>query len=163
MTTTTSTVRPEARPAEDQSGRHSTMPDRKGSTELVTSKGRTSIADSVVSKIAGVAAREVSGVHNLGTGGARAMGSVRARIPGASSSVSQGVAVEVGERQAAIDLDVVCEYGISIVDLSQSIRGNVVSSVEGMTGLEVTEVNIAVDDVYIGDDGQEESSPPRVE
>jgi uncharacterized alkaline shock family protein YloU len=130
---------------------------RRGGTELVTARGRTSIADAVVRKIAGVAAREVSGVHELGTSGARVVSSVRARIPGASSSVERGVAVEVGERQAAVDLDVVCDYGVSIPDLSQSIRDNVVNSVEGMTGLEVTEVNIAVDDVFIGEDGQEES------
>nr|WP_255355703.1 Asp23/Gls24 family envelope stress response protein [Frankia sp. CpI1-P] len=119
--------------------------------------GRTSIADVVVRKIAGVAAREVAGVHKLGTGGARAVASVKARIPGASASVAQGVVVEVGQRQAAVDLDVVCDYGVSIVDLSQSIRRNVVSSVEGMTGLEVTEVNVAVDDVYIAEDSQEET------
>lgn len=135
--------------------------ERHGATDLLTSRGRTSISDAVVRKIAGVAAREVDGVHTLGTGGGRAINSMKARIPGASSSVARGVAVEVGERQAAVDLDVVCDYGVSIVDLSQSIRGNVVSSVEGMTGLEVTEVNIAVDDVYIGEDGEEE--PRRVE
>jgi uncharacterized alkaline shock family protein YloU len=123
--------------------------------ELTTPKGRTSISDAVVRKIAGVATREVAGVHDLGTGGARVFGSVRARIPGSSGpNVARGVSVEVGERQAAVDLDVVCEYGVSIVDLSQAVRRNVISSVEGMTGLEVTEVNIAVDDVFIA--GEEE-------
>ncbi|WP_026239599.1 Asp23/Gls24 family envelope stress response protein [Parafrankia discariae] len=139
----------------------STAPARRASTELVTAQGRTAIADSVVRKIAGVATREVSGVHDLGTGGSRAMGTFRARLPGTSPSVSRGVSVEVGERQAAIDLDVVCEYGVSIVDLSQAVRRNVVDSVEQMTGLEVTEVNIAVDDVYIGEDEPAEA-PPRV-
>ncbi len=130
---------------------------RRASTELVTGQGRTSIADSVVRKIAGVATREVEGVHNLGSGGTRAMGSLKQRIPGSGGrNVAQGVAVEVGERQTAIDLDVVVEYGVSIVDLAQAIRGNVVSSVEGMTGLEVTEVNIAVDDVHIAEDDDEE-------
>ncbi|MEX5707174.1 Asp23/Gls24 family envelope stress response protein [Parafrankia sp. FMc6] len=139
----------------------STAPARRAFTELVTAQGRTSIADSVVRKIAGVATKEVTGVHALGTGGSRAMGTFRAHLPGTSPSVSQGVSVEVGERQAAIDLDVVCEYGVSIVDLSQAVRRNVVDSVEQMTGLEVTEVNIAVDDVYIGDDEAAEA-PPRV-
>ncbi|WP_462186369.1 MULTISPECIES: Asp23/Gls24 family envelope stress response protein [unclassified Frankia] len=157
MTTTTSAAGPEAKTSDAGGARRTTVPERKTSTELVTGRGRTSIADAVVRKIAGVAAREVSGVHSLGSGGARAMGSFRARIPGASASVSQGVAVEVGERQAAIDLDVVCDYGVSIVDLSHSIRHNVVTSVEGMTGLEVTEVNIAIDDVYIGEEESEES------
>ncbi|KPM57520.1 hypothetical protein CcI49_23960 [Frankia sp. CcI49] len=134
---------------------------RRTSTELVTAQGRTSISDSVVRKIAGVATREVSGVHDLGTGGTRAMGTFRSRLPGTTPSVSQGVAVEVGERQAAVDLDVVCEYGVSIVDLSQAVRRNVVDSIEQMTGLEVTEVNIAVDDVYIGDEEPEQG--PRVQ
>jgi uncharacterized alkaline shock family protein YloU len=129
---------------------------------LVTPQGRTSIADSVVRKIAGVATREVAGVHDLGSGGSRAMGSFRSRLPGTTPSVSQGVSVEVGERQAAIDLDVVCEYGVSIVDLSQAVRRNVVNSIEEMTGLEVTEVNIAVDDVYIGGEEEGQEAAPRV-
>jgi uncharacterized alkaline shock family protein YloU len=138
---------------------------RRTSKELATSRGKTTIADTVVRKIAGVAAREVEGVHNLGTGGARAVGSLRQRIPGSSGpSVSQGVSVEVGERQAAIDLDIVVEYGVSVIDLAQSIRRNAVAAVEGMTGLEVTEVNIAVDDVYIpGDDDEDREKQARVE
>lgn len=133
-------------------------------TELVTEQGKTSIADTVVRKIAGVATREVAGVHDLGSGGSRALGAVRARIPGSSgASVTQGVSVEVGERQAAVDLDVVVDYGVSIIDLSQAVRRNVISSVEGMTGLEVTEVNIAVDDIYIGDEEASERAAARVE
>ena len=80
-------------------------------TNLVTAQGRTSIADSVVRKIAGIATREVSGVHNLGTGGARTFGAIRERIPGSTGpSATQGVAVEVGERQAAIDIDTPGDY-----------------------------------------------------
>ncbi|MGZ6839652.1 MAG: Asp23/Gls24 family envelope stress response protein, partial [Frankiaceae bacterium] len=117
---------------------------------------------SVVRKIAAIAAREVSGVHDLGTGGARAMGSIRDRLPGGTPSggITQGVAVEVGERQAAVDLDVVVEYGVSIVDLSQAIRRNVVAALERMTGLQVTEVNILVDDIHI--DTDDEEGPSRV-
>ena len=75
--------------------------------------------------------------------------------------MTQGVSVEVGERQAAIDIDVVVEYGVSIPDVSQAVRENVIQRVEKMTGLEVTEVNISVDDVYLGDDSEPE--PPRVQ
>lgn len=132
--------------------------------DLATSHGRTSIADSVVRKIAGIATREVSGVHALGTGGARAFGAIRERIPGSSGpNIGQGVSVEVGERQAAVDLDIVVEYGVAIVDLSQAIRRNVISAVERMTGLEVTEVNIAVDDIYIPGDDQDQQQPSRVQ
>jgi uncharacterized alkaline shock family protein YloU len=133
-----------------------------GGHSLVTSQGKTSIADSVVSKIAGVAAREVSGVHEMGRGAARAFGTIKEKLPGTSGpNVTQGVSVEVGERQAAIDIDLVVEYGVSIPDVSQAVRDNVIQRVERMTGLQVTEVNISVDDVYLGDDSEPE--PPRVQ
>jgi uncharacterized alkaline shock family protein YloU len=67
------------------------------------------------------------------------------------------VKVEVGERQAAIDLDVVVEYGAAIVDTAADIRTNVVNAVERMTGLEVVEVNIAVGDVHLPDEEEDES------
>jgi uncharacterized alkaline shock family protein YloU len=124
-------------------------------SKLQTSKGNTTIADSVVQKIAGVSAREVSGVHALGGGAARTIGAIRERIPGSSQSGGQGVSVEVGERQAAIDLDIVTEYGISIVELSRAVRRNVIEAVEGMTGLEVVEVNVLVNDVHLPTDDAE--------
>jgi uncharacterized alkaline shock family protein YloU len=123
--------------------------------------GRTSIADTVVQKIAGLAAREVSGVYALGGGAARALGALRERIPGSSQSASQGVNVEVGERQAAVDLDLVTEYGVSIVDVAQAVRRNVISSVEGMTGLQVAEVNVMVNDIHLpGDDSDQAGQEP---
>lgn len=135
--------------------------------ELATSQGRTTIADTVVSKVAGLAAREVSGVYALGGGAARAFGAIRERIPGATSNVSQGVSVEVGERQAAVDLDIVVEYGVAIADLAKAIRRNVVTALERMTGLQVVEVNVSVNDVHIpGDDDNRQdetpAQPPRV-
>ena len=133
--------------------------------QLVGNDGRTTIADTVVSKIAGIAAREVSGVYALGGGASRAVGALRERIPGSSSNHSQGVSVEVGERQAAVDVTLVAEYGVSIADLASGIRRNVIASIERMTGLEVTEVNVEVQDVHVeSDDRNEEStdSEPRV-
>ncbi len=132
-------------------------------TALVTSHGRTTIADTVVEKIAGLAAREVSGVYKLGGGAARAFGAVRERIPGARPSLGQGVSVEVGERQAAVDLDVVVEYGVEIGELTKAIRRNVISSIERMTTLEVTEVNIAVGDVHIAGDDEDDPQGSRVQ
>ncbi|MDQ1397518.1 MAG: hypothetical protein QOG64_2777 [Acidimicrobiaceae bacterium] len=123
-------------------------------SELVTDKGKTAIADSVVAKIAGIAAREISGVHDMGSGASRAFGMLKEKIPvgGSGPSPMQGVKVEVGERQAAVDLDLIVEYGVAIADLSQAVRRNVIERVERMTGLQVTEVNIAVDDIYLGDE-----------
>jgi uncharacterized alkaline shock family protein YloU len=126
--------------------------------------GKTTIASGVVQKIAGMAAREISGVYSLGGGVSRAFGALRERIPGGSGTVStSGVAVEVGEKQAAIDLDVVVEYGAGIVELSRAVRRNVVTSVERMTGLEVIEVNIAVNDIHLPEDDEPIDTPTRVE
>jgi uncharacterized alkaline shock family protein YloU len=130
---------------------------------LATNDGQITIAESVVQKIAGKACREMGGVHAMGTGGTRTFGALRERIPGSSGpNVAQGVGVEVGETEAAIDLDIVVEYGVSIAELGRSIQRNVKQAVERMTGLKVVEVNIAVDDVYLpsGDDSQD--NPSRV-
>ena len=102
--------------------------------------------------MAGIATREVPGIHNLGAGMARTMGGVRERMPGTQPSVTRGVHVEVGEHQAAVDLDVVIDYGYAIADVASDVRVNVISALERMTGLEVVEVNVAVDDIDIPDD-----------
>lgn len=159
-TTNQSTTRDDKGGTENGSGRSMA----KSATALVTDRGRTSIADSVVAKIAGIAAREVDGVHNMGTGAARAIGSIRDRVSNSKgNSVTQGVNVEVGERQAAVDLDVVMEFGVSIVDASNAIRDNVSRRIEKMTGLEVTEVNISVDDVWMGEEEEHEEKRERVQ
>ena len=130
---------------------------------LATDDGQISVADNVVQKIAGKACREMSGVHAMGTGGSRAFGSIRERIPGSSGpNVAQGVGVEVGETEAAIDLDIVIEYGVSIADPGRRIQRNVKQSVELMTGLRVVEVNVAVDDVHLPAPGEQVTTPSRV-
>jgi uncharacterized alkaline shock family protein YloU len=137
---------------------------KSSSGELVSAQGRTSIADSVVQKIAGIAAREISGVHDLGSGAARAFSAVKERVPGQSQpNVSQGVKVEVGDTQAAVDLNVIVEYGVAIADLASSIRRNVIDAVERMTGLQVTEVNVSVDDIYLPSDDDGSQEPTRVQ
>ena len=132
-----------------------------GGSALVTPRGKTSIADSVVAKIAGLAAREIAGVHAMGAGATRTFGTIREILPGNTDArtASQGVKVEVGERQAAVDLDLVVEYGVAIVDLSSAVRKNVIDRLQRMTGLEVTEVNINVDDIWIpGGDSPDEAA-----
>lgn len=131
------------------------------SGELLTDLGNTSVGDSVVAKIAGIAAREVSGVHQMGAGAARAFGAIKEKVTSSAPSPTQGVSVEVGEREAAVDLDLVIDYGVSIPDVSRSVRKNVIQCVERMTGLSVTEVNISVDDIWLGDEDDDED--PRVQ
>lgn len=119
-------------------------------------RGRTTIADGVVEKIAGMAARDVDGVHAMGSGLSRTIGAVRDRVPGGTKSVTRGVKAEVGEVQAALDLEIVVEYGVSISDVARDVRENVINAVERMTGLEVVEVNIAVSDVKLPEEEEEE-------
>lgn len=135
----------------------------QGASVLVTERGRTTIADTVVEKIAVVAAREVPGVHDLGGSVARTFGTIRDRIPGSSRAGSQGVAVEVGERQAAADIDLVAEYGVPVHELAASVRQNVIVAIESLTGLQVTEVNVNVDDIYVPDAPSTRRGEPRVE
>ena len=131
-----------------------------GGDDLSSERGSTSIADTVVTKVAGISAREVAGVHELGGGVERALGGVTQRV-GVTDERSQGVSVEVGEREAAVDLTLVIEYGESIPQVSEAVRDNVIKRVEGITGLSVTEVNVAVNDLYFPGDDQPE--PQRAE
>jgi uncharacterized alkaline shock family protein YloU len=134
-----------------------------GATEPAGTRGRTSIADVVVVKIAGMAAREIPGVYDMGGGLSRTIGAVRDRVPGGRPNVGRGVKVEVGERQTAIDLDLVVEYGVPIADLARDVRENVIDAVERISGLEVVEVNITVNDVHLpGDEDTERPVETRV-
>ncbi len=150
---------PSAKPAQG-----SARPARLRAERMSTDDGKISVAQGVVQKIAGIACREISGVHAMGVSTSRAFGAVRERIPGSSGpNVAQGVGVEVGETQAAIDLDIVVEYGVSIADLGRSIQRNVKQAVERMTGLDVVEVNINVDDLYLpGQRRRQDDAPSRV-
>ncbi len=135
---------------------------RRGNETLSSELGSTTIADAVVTKIASIAAREVRGVYDLGGGTARAIGGVTRSVGIGVDERMQGVAVEVGEREAAVDLTVVVEYGESIPQIAKTLRENIIRRIEGMTGLTVTEVNVAVNDLYFpGDEAAAE--PARVE
>jgi len=126
-------------------------------SQLLTERGTTSIADGVVQKIAGIATREISGIHNMGTGRVRTFGAVRELIPGTGGpNISQGVSVDVGRTQATVDLDIVPEYGVPVDALAVAIRR---SMIERMTALQVVAVNIAVDDIHMPDDDDQPPAP----
>ena len=115
---------------------------------LQTERGSTSISDSVVSKIAGIASQEVDGVR-MGSGGSQAVSGIIGSITGGSSgSQTQGVSVEVGQEEAALDLTLTAEYGKSIPQLAEAVRRNVANRVESLVGLRVTEINITVSNIF---------------
>lgn len=124
---------------------------------LQTEHGVTTIDESVVAKIAGMAAREIPGVYDMGNAVRRAFNAVTDRIPNAQTNVAGGISIQKGETQAAVEVTVVVEYGVSIVEVADAIRRNVIEQIEGTTGLEVVEVNINVTDVHLPEDDSNKS------
>ncbi|GAB7180308.1 Asp23/Gls24 family envelope stress response protein [Kitasatospora sp. Ki12] len=137
-------------------------PGATGGAKTAGERGRTALAVGVVEKIAGMAAREVSGIHALGSGLSRTFGAMRDRVPGGKSSIGRGIKAEVGEKQTAIDIALVVEYGVVIPELARQVRENIINAVERMTGLEVVEVNIAVNDVHLPDEPEFEEEEETV-
>ncbi|WAB82490.1 Asp23/Gls24 family envelope stress response protein [Microcella daejeonensis] len=124
--------------------------------------GKNTIAEGVVAKVAGIAAREVPGVHDLGTAAARAVGAIRTAIN--QQDRAQGVSVEVGETQAAADIIIVAEYPVDLQKVADDVRTAVTRAITQVVGLEVTEVNVTVSDVHIpSDDNAEAETESRVQ
>ena len=133
------------------------MSERSGSqgSPLKSEMGTTTVSNSVVSQIAGIAAQEVEKVQ-MGGGATAAVGgflqSVTGSVTGSGGgggNFSKGVSVEVGEEEAAVDLTMAVEYGQSIPRITDAVRRNVINRVESLAGLRVTEVNVTVTDVQI--------------
>ena len=137
-------------------GQQRTRDEQQQGSPLKTERGSTTIRDGVVSKVAGIAAREVDGVR-MGGGASQVVGSIMGAVPGVGGgSQSQGVSVEVGEVEAAVDLTVTVEYGRVIHRVAEAVRGNVIRRVENLVGLRVTEVNISVTDVFFPQQEQQQ-------
>ena len=111
-----------------------------------------------IAKIAGMAAREVPGVYDMGNAVRRAFSAVTDRIPNAQTNVAGGISVQKGETQTAIEVTVVVDYGAPIVEVANAIRRNIIEQIEGTTGLEVVEVNINVTDVHLPDEDSDSSN-----
>jgi uncharacterized alkaline shock family protein YloU len=116
--------------------------------------GTTTIEDSVVTAIIGIAAEEVDGV-SMSHGGTRlpgdsspTVGEFVDNITGGASR-TRGLSVDVGERQAAADITINVDYGHSIPRATEAVRERVIKRVQKLTGLEITEVNIQVNDVNL--------------
>lgn len=109
--------------------------------------GKTTIADPAVVKVAAIAARKVPGVFSLGTGAGRALGAIRDAVGG--SDLSQGVQVEVGETQVAVDVVLVAEYGYPLTTVADDVRSAVYQGVQELVGLQVIEVNVEITDVHV--------------
>ena len=139
------------------------MSEEKSQSPLQTERGSTSISDSVVSKIAGIASQEVDGIR-MGSGGSQAVSGILGSITGGGSGgQTQGVSVEVGQEEAAIDLTLTAEYGKSIPQLAEAVRRNVANRVESLVGLRVNEVNITVSNIFFPQQEAEQEQQRQLE
>lgn len=111
---------------------------------VVNEIGAIKITDEVVAIIAGIAATEVPGVTGMSGGIAGGIAEALGR-----KNLSKGVKVEVGEKEAAIDLFIIVDYGFRIPEVAWTIQEKVKTAVEEMTGLTVVEVNIHIQGVNI--------------
>jgi uncharacterized alkaline shock family protein YloU len=125
----------------------------RNSADLSGARGTTTIADEVVEKITGFAAREVEGIYDLGGDVARVFAAVKERIGlgDADEDSDRGVSVRLEGKQAAIKIVIVIEYGYVVYTVCEQVRSKVVAAVESMLGLDVTAVDIVVDDIHIDD------------
>lgn len=123
--------------------------------------GTTKIDDGVVSKVAGIAAREVKGVYALGGGAARAIGAIRNVVN--QKDLSQGISVEVGETQVAVDVTIVAEYPMALQDVADDVRQSITDAIEQIVGMNVAEINVEITDVHIPSDDDDDSNDSRVQ
>ena len=123
-----------------------------GRSSLQSERGTTTIQDPVVSNIAAMAIRELDGL-DPSHGGSRLPGDTSPTVGEFVGNLTggggrtRGISVDVGEEQAALDLTVNVMYGRPIHKVTDALRQNVIRRVESLTGLEVREVNITVNDV----------------
>ncbi len=119
------------------------------------STGKTTIDDGVISKVAGIATRSVPGVYAVGGGVSRAIGAIRDAMN--QTDRSQGVTVEVGEREVAVDITIVAEYPASLQKVADDVRAAVYTAIEDIVGMDVAEVNVTINDVHLP--GEDDVAP----
>ena len=133
----------------------------RNNATVAADRGQTTIANEVVEKIAGIAAREVPGVHDLGGDLARALSTVKEKLRLGEESAAQGVSVKLEGRTAEITVVIVIEFGFQVFSVTEKVREKVISSVENLLGLEVTAVDVTVDDVHVPDEGAASADAER--
>jgi uncharacterized alkaline shock family protein YloU len=125
----------------------------RNNATLPSARGTTTIANEVVEKIAGIAAREVPGVYDLGGDTARVLSAVRERLHLGDESKAQGVSVKLAGKEADLSITLVLEYGFVVSSVTDKVREKAISAVEHLLGLDVTNVDILVDDIHVDNEG----------
>lgn len=109
----------------------------------VVRENKLTFEDQVIKKIAGIASNDVKGIFSMSGG---FMSGLTDRFR-STEDITKGIDAEVGERQVALDLKVIVEYGKNIPSIFQDAVTKIKKSVHDMTGLDVIEINMHVEDV----------------
>ncbi|MBC2851386.1 Asp23/Gls24 family envelope stress response protein [Cetobacterium sp. 8H] len=120
--------------------------------------GNIKIADDVVKTISAKAAQDVSGVYKLAGGVADEVSKMLGK-----KRLTNGVKVEVGEKECSVEVYIIVEYGYQISEVAQNVQKNVLAAISTMTGLKVVEVNVFVQDVKILSDSDQEERHEDIE
>ncbi|WP_235861706.1 Asp23/Gls24 family envelope stress response protein [Tersicoccus phoenicis] len=110
-------------------------------------RGTTTVSETAIARVIGVAVRQVPGVHALGSSAARTFGQLREAVGQADHA--QGISVETGERQVAVTVTLVAGYPWPLQDIARNVRAAVYDAVEGLIGKDVAEVNVTITDVDV--------------
>ena len=110
--------------------------------EEFTVPGESTIEDDVVASIAGIAAKEVEGVANLGK--SQDLIIKQERVKHVGGKARHGVSVEVGHKEAIVDLQLDVIYGFNIPNIVTEVRKKVATRLKEITGLIAKEINVRV-------------------
>ncbi|MFC8041000.1 Asp23/Gls24 family envelope stress response protein [Paenarthrobacter sp. NPDC057355] len=146
-------------PAKNKQNASGTVVDAPVRDKGKDGRGATTVADGVVAKIAGIAIQEIPGVHALGGGAARAIGNLREKV--GQKDLTQGVSVEVGQTQVAVDVTLVVEYPHPLQEVADNARDAVYTAIEDLVGMEVTEVNVTITDIHVPSEDSESDDVDR--
>ncbi|PPF70091.1 Asp23/Gls24 family envelope stress response protein [Clavibacter michiganensis] len=130
-------------------------------TGTVLAEGDTTVTDGVIAKVAGLAVRDIPGVHALGGGAARVIGQLRDRI--GQTDLTQGIAVDVQEAGVAFQVTLVAEYGVPLQDVAAEVRAAISEAVRELVGRPVARVDVTVADIVLpGEDSDDQAAVPAV-
>lgn len=122
-----------------------TNPAREPGKYDVAGVGTVKISEEVVGVIAGIAATEIEGVSGLNPTTTRGI----TQVFTGKRNVTKGVKVTIGDEKSTIDMIMSVEYGYNIPDVVKKVQENVLETVENITGLRVSEVNIMVNNISV--------------
>jgi uncharacterized alkaline shock family protein YloU len=119
-------------------------------------EGDPVVTDGVVAKVAGLAVRDIPGVHALGGGAARVIGQLRDRI--GQTDLTQGISVEAQDAGVAFQVTLVAEYGVPLQDVAADVRAAIVDAVTELVGKPVTRVDVTVADIVMPGEGSDDEA-----